>query len=85
MTGKPLYLYAPYEDKPWFYIEPADPSQYPCAVPHYKAVELRGDVSMPEPYSLAHEDAGSSWPDLYSKAQMIEFAKAYVAQMSCGE
>lgn len=78
--GKPLYIYAPYEDKPWFYVEPADPSQYPCALPYYLAVEIRGHVRLPEPFCNAHEDAGSYWPDMYSKEQMLDFAKAYLAQ-----
>lgn len=79
-AGKPLYIYAPYEDKPWFYVEPADPTQYPCALPYYLAVEIRGYVRFPEPFCGAHEDAGTIWPDMYSKEQMLDFAKAYLAQ-----
>lgn len=79
-AGNPLYLYAPYEDKPWFYVEPADPSQYPCALPYYRAAEIRGYMSTPEPHCKAHEDAGTEWPDMFTREQMIEFAKAYASQ-----
>lgn len=78
--GKPLYIYAPYMDKPWFYVEPADPSQYPCALPYYLAVDIRGYVRFPEPFSTALEDDIGQRPDLYSKEQMMDFAKAYLAQ-----
>lgn len=80
MNGKPLYIYAPYEDKPWFYVEPTDPKQHPAAFPYYAAVEIRGYVRFPEPHCKAHEDAGTYWPDMYSKEQMMDFAKAYLAQ-----
>lgn len=47
-AGKPLYLYAPYEDKPWFYVEPADHTQYPAAQPYFSAAyvaQLEADAA----------------------------------------
>ena len=78
--GKPLYIYAPYGDQPWFYVAPHDPSQYPAARPYYLAVNLNGDVSLPEPFYILREDLVGYHQDLYSKEQMLDFARAYLAQ-----
>lgn len=78
-NGKPLYIYSPYSDKPWFWVE-SDPKTHPCALPYYLAVEFGDYVRFPEPHCNAHEDAGTEWPDMYTKEQMLDFAKAYLAQ-----
>ncbi|MNC57529.1 hypothetical protein D3C75_1072020 [compost metagenome] len=47
MTTEPIYLSAPYEDKPWFYVE-QNPKTHPAAQPYYSAAyvaQLEADAA----------------------------------------